>query len=280
MKRTIEPKLITDAVRDLFIDVNTNLRRDILSALKKAREKEDTENGKYVLDVIIENSYIAREKELPICQDTGMAVVYLKIGQSVIIKGDIKNSVEKGIKLAYKQGCFRKSVVSDPLVRKNTQTNLPAIIYIDIVPGNKINIRAAVKGFGCENVSRIKMFRPTDSYKDIEKFVVSSVKEAGSRPCPPVYIGIGIGATLDKAVFLSREAIFRPVGEYNKKPHLARLEKNILREVNKLNIGPGGVGGRTTALGVSALSYPTHIAGLPVAVYISCHATRTAEKTI
>lgn len=280
MTRTIDSELITKSVKGLFIKANTNLRQDVLSALKNAREEEITENGKYVLDVIIKNSYLAKEKELPICQDTGMSVVYLKIGQSVTIVGDVKKAVERGVKEAYKEGCFRKSVVSDPLIRGNTGDNLPAIIYMDIVPGDKINIKAAVKGFGCENVSRVKMFRPTDTSEDIEKFIVGSVREAGSRPCPPVYIGVGIGGTLDKAVFLSREAIFRPIGKHNKKPHLAMIEKRVLNKVNKLWIGPIGVKGRTTALGVSILDYPTHIAGLPVAVYISCHATRTAEITI
>ena len=280
MTRIIDAKLITDTVKDLFIKASTCLRPDILAGLKKARKNETKEKAKYALDVIIKNAFIAKKKMLAICQDTGMAVVYLKIGQSLVVKGGLKKAVAKGVELAYKEGYFRNSVVNDPLIRKNTNTNMPPIIYTDIVPGNKLNIKVAAKGFGCENVSKIKMFRPTDTAKDIEEFVVDSVKEAGSRPCPPIYIGIGIGGTLDKAVSLSREVIFRPLGESSKYKHIAKFERSILKKVNNLKIGPIGVGGNTTALGVSILTYPTHIAGLPVSVNISCHATRTQEATI
>ncbi|MFH0731313.1 MAG: fumarate hydratase [Candidatus Omnitrophota bacterium] len=280
MTRIVNSKLIQDAVKDLFIKVNTSLRPDILFGLKLARKNETREKAKYGLDMIIKNASIAKKKMLAICQDTGMAVVYLKVGQSVIVKGDIKKAIRTGVAFAYKEGYFRNSVVSDPLIRKNTNTNLPPIIYTDIVPGNKINIRVVAKGFGCENVSKIRMFKPTDPVSSIEEFIVDTVKEAGSRPCPPVYIGIGIGGTLDKAVSLSREAIFRPLGKSNKYKHIAQLEKSVLKKVNNLKIGPAGVRGNTTALGVSVLTYPTHIAGLPVAVNISCHATRTAEVTI
>lgn len=280
MIRIVDSKLIRDAVKDLFIKANTSLRPDILTGLKNARKKETREKAKYALDVIIKNAFIAKKKMLAICQDTGMAVVYLKIGQSLTVKGDIKKAVAKGVELAYKEGSLRKSIVDDPLTRENTNTNLPPVIYTDIVPGNKINIKVVAKGFGCENVSKINMFRPTDPVSSIEKFIVNAVKEAGSRPCPPVYIGIGIGGTLDKAVFLSKEAIFRPLGKSNKHEHVAALERSILKKVNNLKIGPIGVCGNTTALGVSILTYPTHIAGLPVAVNISCHATRTAETTI
>ncbi|MDP2911525.1 MAG: fumarate hydratase [Candidatus Omnitrophota bacterium] len=280
MTRKIDSGLIKDAVRGLFIKANTCLRPDILSGLKLARKNETLEKARYALDVIIKNAFIAKKKMLAICQDTGMAVVYLKIGQSVLVKGDLKKAVAKGVALAYKQGYFRNSIVNDPLIRKNTNSNLPPVIYTDIAPGNKINIRVAAKGFGCENVSKTMMFRPTDPASSIEEFVVNTVKEAGSRPCPPVYIGIGIGGTLDKAVFLSKEAIFRPLNRRNKDKHIAELEKSILKKVNKLKIGPIGAGGNSTALGVSILTYPTHIAGLPVAINISCHATRTAEITI
>lgn len=280
MTRKIDSGLIKDAVRDLFIKANTCLRPDILSGLKLARKNETLEKARYALDVIIKNAFIAKKKMLAICQDTGMAVVYLKIGQSVLVKGDLKKAVSKGVALAYKQGYFRNSIVNDPLIRKNTNSNLPPVIYTDIAPGNKINIRVVAKGFGCENVSKTMMFRPTDPVSSIEEFVVNTVKEAGSRPCPPVYIGIGIGGTLDKAVSLSKEAIFRPLNKHSKDKHIAELERSILKEVNKLKIGPIGAGGNSTALGVSILTYPTHIAGLPVAINISCHATRTAEITI
>lgn len=280
MIRTLDSRFIRDKVKSLFIKANTSLRPDILAGLKNAKKIETGKKARYALDVIIKNAFIAKKKMLAICQDTGMAVVYLKVGQSLIVKGDLKKAVAKGVELAYKEGYFRNSVVNDPLIRKNTNTNMPPIIYTDIIPGNKLNIKVAAKGFGCENVSKIKMFRPTDTAKDIEEFVVDSVKEAGSRPCPPIYIGIGIGGTLDKAVSLSREAIFRPLGKNSKDKHIARLEKSILKKVNNLKIGPIGVGGNTTALGVSILTYPTHIAGLPVSVNISCHATRTQEATI
>lgn len=280
MIRTLDSRLITRAVKDLFIKANTSLRPDVLSGLKLARKNEAGEKAKYVLDIIIKNAAIAKKKMLAICQDTGMAVVYLSIGQSLIVKGDLEKAVSKGVALAYKKGFFRNSVVSDPLIRKNTNTNLPPIIYTDIVRGSKINIKVVAKGFGCENVSETRMFRPTDPVSSIEKFVVDAVKNAGSRSCPPVYIGIGIGGTLDKAVSLSREAIFRPIGKSSKYSHIAKLEKSILKSVNKLRIGPIGVGGNVTALGVSILTYPTHIAGLPVSLNISCHATRTAETTI
>jgi len=279
MMRTIQSSLITKTVKSLSIKANTELRGDILSALKLARKKESNLRRRRLLDIIIENARIAKTKKLAICQDTGMVVVYIKIGQNVTIKGDIKKAIEKGVASAYKDGYFRKSVVKDPLIRKNTNTNLPSIIYIDAMPGNKIDIRVAVKGFGCENASKTKMFRPLEPTSSIEKFVVDTVKEIRSSACPPMYIGIGIGGTLDKAVSLSKEAIFRPVGRPNKRPHIARLEKDILLKVNKLNIGPVGLGGKT-ALGVSILTYPTHIAGLPVAINISCHATRDARKVI
>jgi fumarate hydratase subunit alpha len=280
MIRTIDSKLIRDAVKALFIKANTSLRPDILSSLKLARKNETKEKSRYVLDIIIKNAAIAKKKMLPICQDTGMAVVYLKIGQSLIVKGSIKNAVNEGVGLAYKEGYFRASIVNDPLIRENTNTNLPSIIYTEIVPGNKINIRVCAKGFGCENASKTMMFRPTDPVSAIEQFIVDAVRDAGSKTCPPVYIGIGIGGTLDKAVSLSKEAIFRPLGKTNKDKHIAGLEKSILKKVNNLRIGPIGVKGNVTALGVSILTYPTHIAGLPVAVNISCHATRTAEITI
>ncbi|MFC1666875.1 fumarate hydratase [Candidatus Omnitrophota bacterium] len=278
--RTVKAKAITEIVKGLCIKANIELRRDVVSALKIARHRETDNKARDVLGIIIDNAMIAKKKRVPICQDTGMAIVYLKIGQGVIIKGNIDKAVEKGIGQAYRDGYFRKSIVKDPLIRKNTNTNLPAITHAQIVPGNKIDIRVAIKGFGCENAGRTRMFRPTTPASLIEDFVVDIVKELGSSACPPMYIGIGIGGTLDKAVELSKEAIFRKVDKRNKKTHIARLEKDILKKVNKLRIGPMGMGGDTTILGVSILTYPTHIAGLPVAVNISCHATRDARKAI
>jgi fumarate hydratase subunit alpha len=280
MMRTIKDKVITKTVKELCIRANIELRKDILFALKRARKKENNPRARHILAIIVKNAAIAKKNKLPICQDTGMVVLYLKIGQAVRIKGDIKKAVEKGISHAYRDAFFRKSVVRDPLIRKQTGTNLPPIIYTWIVPGNRMDIRVAVKGFGCENVSRIRMFRPTDPISLIENFIVDTVRESGPNACPPLYIGIGIGGTLDKAVSLSKEAVFRPIGIYSKKAHITRLEKAILKKVNRLKIGPMGIGGKTTALGVSILTYPTHIAGLPVAVNMSCHATRDARKVI
>ncbi len=277
--RIVNSKVITDAVRGLCVKANVELRRDVLDALKRARNKESGMSRR-ILDIILKNALLAKKKRLPICQDTGMVAVYIKVGQSVSVRGDIEKAIEKGVRDAYKAGCFRKSVVKDPLIRKNTGTNLPSLIYYRIVPGNKIHIEVAIKGFGCENISRTKMFRPTDSAALIEKFIVDSVKEHGANACPPLYVGIGIGGTLDKATSLSKEAIFRNAGERSKKAHFAKMEKRVLEKINKTKIGPMGMGGKTTAFSVSILTYPTHIAGLPVAVNISCHATRGARKVI
>jgi len=278
--RTVNSGVIQKTVRDLCIKANLELRSDILSALRKAKKRETSAKAIRMLDIIIYNALIAKKKRLPICQDTGMVVVYLEVGQDVLIKGDLKKAVEKGVLEAYREGYFRKSIVSDPLMRRNTDTNLPPIIYTKIVPGRKVGVSVVAKGFGCENASRTKMFRPTDSMFLIQDFIVDIIKELGSKACPPMYIGIGIGGTLDKAVSLSKEATLRPVGGSSKSRHVAQLEKDILKKLNKLRIGPMGVGGKTTALGVSILTYPTHIAGLPVAVNISCHATRDARITI
>ena len=278
--RIVSAELITKIVKGLCIKANLELRKDVLAALKRARKKESNSRARRILNVIIENAALAKKKRLPICQDTGMVAVYLKIGQDLRIKGDIKKAVEKGVGQAYSQGHFRKSIVNDPLLRKNTGTNLPPVIYTDIAAGNKMDVTVVIKGFGCENASLTRMFRPMDSAALIEDFVVGSVRKLGSKACPPMYIGIGIGGTLDKAVSLSKEAVLRPVDKFSSKRHIAKLEKSILRKVNRLKIGPMGVGGGATALGVSILTYPTHIAGLPVALNISCHATRSTQKLI
>ena len=278
--RTVKTDLIAKIIKKLCLKANIELREDVLSALKQARKRESASLPRYILGVIIDNAGLAKKRQMPICQDTGMVVVYLKIGQEVRIKGNIRKAVESGAAQAYKQGFFRKSIVGDPIKRKNTGTNLPAVIHADIVPGNKLDVRVVVKGFGCENASRTKMFRPFDSTDLIEDFIVGAIRDAGSKACPPLYIGIGIGGTLDKAVGLSKEAVLRPVGRRSRLPHIARLERSILKKVNGLKIGAMGMGGKTTSLGVSILTYPTHIAGLPVAVNISCHATRDARKVI
>ena len=278
--RTINANLITKAVKELSIKANLDLRKDMLSALRNARRKERGVKARRVLDIIIYNALISKRKKVPICQDTGMVVVYLEIGQALMIKGDICKAVEEGVLHAYRDGYFRKSIVKDPLIRKNTGTNLPPVINMKVVPGNRLKITVTVKGFGCENASRVKMFEPMASDSAIVDFTVGIVKEVGSKACPPMYIGVGIGGTVDKAVSLSKEAVLRPINSHSRKPHIAKLEKKILNKANKLRIGPMGVGGNTTVLGVSILTYPTHIAGLPLAVNISCHALRNARKVI
>ncbi len=279
--RKINVKQITEAVRKLCIDANINLRKDIFSALKNAYLFEKNRRAKRILEILLTNAELAKTKMLPICQDTGMVVVHIKLGQDVrIVGGDLKSAINKGVRLGYKEGFLRKSIVSDPLQRINSGTNEPAIIYTDIVRGNKIKITVSPKGFGCENVSRIKMFDPTANLNELEDFVVETAKEAGSKPCPPIYVGIGIGGTMEKSALLSKEALLRPITKKNELSHLARLEKRLLKRINSLGIGPMGLGGKTTALGVSISAYPTHIAGLPVSVSISCHATRSASKVI
>jgi len=280
MMRVVQSKLIKETVKKLCLKANIELRGDMLAALKRARAVEKNLKARRILDIIIDNALIARKKKMAICQDTGMVVVYFDIGQDVMIKGNIDKAINEGVREAYKEGYFRKSIVNGPFSRKNTDTNLPSVIYTKIVPGNKISITVIIKGFGCENVSKTKMFMPTESPVAVEDFVVDVVKETGSKACPPVYIGVGIGGTLDKAVSLSKEAVLRKIGSHSEIPHVAKMEKSMLRKINKLNIGPMGAGGKATALGVSILTYPTHIAGLPVAVNISCHATRNARKTI
>ncbi len=278
--RTIKSDILKRAVKDLCLKANIRIRGDVLNALKEARKKESKRKAKRMLDIIIRNASIAGKKKLPICQDTGMVVVYAHVGQDVHIKGDMVKAIEAGVKEAYKDGYFRNSVVKDPIKRSNTGNNLPPVIYANIVAGSRLKIHIAVKGFGCENVSKTKMFKPTDSAENIENFIVDSVKETGSRACPPMYIGIGMGGTLDKAVMLSKKATLRKIGLNSRLPHIKKMEKNILKKINKSGIGPMGEGGKTTILGVSILTSPTHIAGLPVALNISCHATRDAAKVI
>jgi fumarate hydratase subunit alpha len=278
--RTIDSSCIAKTVEELCVKANIESRKDILAALKSARARETSPKAKRILDIIIENSAVAKKKKLPMCQDTGMVIVYLGIGRDVRVDGDMEKAAEQGVAKAYKENYFRASIVKDPLIRKNTGNNLPAVINTRFIPGDKIDIRVVVKGFGCENAGKIKMFRPTDSAEQIEEFVVDTIKGLGAKACPPMYIGIGIGGTLDKAVSLSKEAIFRPVSGVNKKKHIAELENSLKDKINKLKIGPMGVGGNNTVLGVSILTYPTHIAGLPVAINVSCHATRDAGKIV
>jgi len=270
---------IKDKVKKLFLRANYYINQDLMKLLQQAQRKEASPIGKYVLDMIIENNKIASREEVPICQDTGLAVVFVDIGQEVrLIDGDFVEAINQGAKEAYQEGYLRKSVVDDPVFeRNNTKTNTPAIIYTDIVPGDKIKFMVMPKGFGSENMSTIAMLKPADGEKGIVDFVVETVKKAGPNPCPPTIIGVGIGGTIDKAMVIAKKAIVRKIGQSNKNPKYAALEKEILTKINNLGIGPAGLGGNITSLAVHIDYLPTHIAGLPVAVNVCCHAARHAE---
>lgn len=279
--REIEAIKIKDAVRDLCLEANFDLSPDMRSALKNASLKESSLHGKRVFKEIEENSEVASKDKLPLCQDTGSAMVYLELGQEVlIIGGDLKESVNEGVRLAYDRGDLRKSIVSDPLIRKNSGDNTPAFIHIDIVPGDKVKIGVLPKGGGGENSSALKMFDPTASRKEITEFIVERVKESGPRACPPGILGIGIGGTFDTVAGLAKKALLRPVGQQNSRADIANLEKEILKEVNKSGVGPMGLGGKVTMLAAHVETAPCHIASLPVAVNFECHAHRYKEKVL
>lgn len=280
--RQIRAEVIKDAVKDLFIEANYVIGKDIYKKLKEQHEKEESEVGKSILKQIIENDEIAAKERIAICQDTGLAVLFIELGQDVrIVEGDFNEAVNQGVREAYTDGYLRKSAVTDPLFdRKNTKDNTPAIIHIEIVPGDKIKILVTPKGFGSENMSALKMLKPADGVKGVKDFVVETAVKAGPNPCPPIIVGVGIGGTVEKAALMAKKATLRPVGQHNPDERYARLEQEILEEINKSGIGPGGLGGRTTALAVNIEHFPTHIAGLPVAVNICCHAARHAETTI
>jgi fumarate hydratase subunit alpha len=278
--REISVSKIRDTVTELCLKANFELRPDVLKALKAALKKETSPRAGSLLKSLIENAALAKKKRVAICQDTGLVSIFLEIGNDVAVKGGLEEALHKGVEDAYKKGYLRKSVVDDPLTRKNTNTNTPCIIHIDIVKGDKLKITVSPKGFGSENKSAIKMLRPTASESDVMDFVLEVVKNAGADACPPLFLGIGMGGTFDHAAYLSKKALLRPLGSGNKKRHFRKLEKDILTAVNFLGIGPMGLGGKTTALGVNIEEFPTHIAGLPVAVNVSCHATRSAEKIL
>lgn len=279
--RIIKSEKITEAVKNMCIRANCHINPDIRAALEKSVETEKSEVSRGVLKNLLKNADIAHQKEVPICQDTGMSVFFIEIGNEVFIEGDtLTEAVNKGVSIGYTEGFLRKSVVSDPLERVNTGDNTPAVIYCDFVRGDKIKITLAPKGFGSENKSAIKMLNPSDGLDGIIDFVTETVRKAGANPCPPMVVGVGIGGTMDKAAVLSKKALTRDIDVPNSKPLYAKLEKQLLERVNKLGIGPQGMGGTTTALAVNIETYPTHIAGLPVAVNISCHATRHAVEII
>lgn len=279
--KEINVSQIKKAVEELCLEANFALRRDILRALENALRRETSPRARGILRTIIENAHLARANSLAICQDTGMVFVHLDIGQSVrLIGGNLRKAVNDGVKEAYARGYLRKSVVGDPLFRENTKTNTPAVIVTEIVDGSKVKIDLSPKGFGSENKSRIKMLKPTAPIEEMKDFIIDVVKEAGADACPPFVLGVGIGGTFEAAAGLAKKALLRPIDRKNPDKRLARLEKELLKEINSLGMGPMALGGKTTALGVNILSYATHIAGFPVAVNVSCHATRSASKTL
>ncbi|MTV48666.1 fumarate hydratase [Heliobacillus mobilis] len=275
--RTITFEQVASAVEELCIKANTNIGADVTAALEKAKATEESPLGKSILGHIMDNNEIARNELVPICQDTGMAVVFVTIGQDVHVDGGLTDAINEGVRRGYEKGYLRKSVVKDPLERVNTGDNTPAVIHYDIVPGDKLHIMVAPKGFGSENMSQLKMFKPADGVEAVKKFVIEAVEKAGPNPCPPIVVGVGIGGTMEKCAFLAKKALLRHIGHRNEKAHLASLEEELLEKINNLGIGPQGLGGRTTALTVNIESYPTHIAGLPCAVNINCHVARHTE---
>jgi len=280
--RALDASIIKEKVKMLLLESNYNIGEKTFEILRKSFESETNLVSRAVLEQIIKNDEIALDENIPMCQDTGMAVIFLEIGQEVYLTGkNLYDSVNEGVKEAYDIGYLRKSVVDDPLFdRINTNDNTPCIIHTDITPGSQIKITVAPKGFGSENMSAIKMLKPSDGVEGVKKFVIETVKKAGPNPCPPIVLGIGVGGTFEKCAYMAKKALTREIGEHNTSIKYSNLEKELLEEINKLNIGPAGLGGKTTALAVHIEYFPTHIAGLPVAVNICCHAYRHDSITI
>ncbi len=278
--RTIQASTITDAVAGLCVKANLHLPADVRSALEKARAEEPWPLAKSTLSLLESNLEAANRASLPVCQDTGMACVFVELGTQVHIEGDFEAAVHEGVRRGYGEGYLRKSIVADPLRRGNTGDNTPAAITVRLVNGDGCAITVAPKGFGSENMSRVAMLKPADGVEGFKKFVVDTVFQAGSNPCPPVVLGIGVGGCFDKVTYLAKKALLRPLDEPNPDPYYAGLEQELLREINALGIGPQGFGGRTTCLGLAIEQMPTHVAGLPVAVNVSCHVTRRATALL
>ena len=278
--REIQASDVTQTVRRLCVEANCRLPEDMRACIARSRDEEVWPIARDILDRIIENYEIADRDCVPICQDTGMACVFLEIGQDAHVNGDLAEAVHEGVRQGYADGYLRKSVVADPLRRVNTGDNTPAMIYYEIVPGDRLKITVAPKGFGSENMSRIAMLRPSDGEDGVKDFVVRCAEEAGPNPCPPIVIGVGIGGTFDRAALLAKKVLMRPVDVRSDDPYYAAMEAELLARVNALGIGPQGFGGKTTALAVNILACPTHIAGLPVAVNINCHVTRHQSEVL
>ena len=278
--REIKATEITQAISRMCIEANTHLPEDVASCIECRLSEEDWEPAKEVLGQIKLNYELARETGKPICQDTGMACVFMEVGQDVHIDGNLEDAINEGVRQGYSEGFLRKSIVGDPLERVNTGDNTPAIIYYDIVPGDQVIIDLAPKGFGSENMSRIAMLKPSEGIEGVRRFIIETVLAAGPNPCPPIIVGVGIGGTFDKAAVLSKKALLRPIEINSCDDFYKKLEQELLEEINSLGIGPQGFGGRTTALAVNIETYPTHIAGLPVAVNIGCHVTRHIREVL
>lgn len=280
--RQIKAETVTETVKQLFLDCNYFIGKDIMTALEKARENEKSKVGKSVLTQIIENDKLAAKEEVPLCQDTGMAILFVEYGDKVVIEdGSFEDAVNEGVRQAYKDGYLRKSVVNDPVFdRLNTKDNTPAIIHTRIVKGDKIKITAGGKGFGSENMSAIKMLTPSYGNEGVKKFILDTVRTAGPNPCPPIVVGVGIGGTFERCAQLAKKATFRAIDTHNEDERYAKLEDELLESINKMGFGPAGLGGTTTAIGVNIETSPTHIAGMPVAVNICCHAARHASAEI
>lgn len=279
--RTVKTKQITENIREMCIEANHFLTGDMTEALDRARESEKAPLGKQILQQLQENLQIAGEDMIPICQDTGMAVVFAEVGQDVHIEGGLlEDAIQEGVRRGYTEGFLRKSVVKDPLIRENTKDNTPAVIHYTITSGDKIRLTLAPKGFGSENMSRIFMLKPADGIEGVKNAILTAVKDAGPNACPPMVVGVGIGGTFEKCALMAKQALTRPVNEHSLIPYVKEMEEELLENINKTGIGPGGLGGSTTALAVNINTFPTHIAGLPVAVNICCHVNRHAVREI
>lgn len=281
MIRTVNTDDIVKTIKEMCIEANHYLSKDMDKALKDATASEKSELGKKILNQLQENLKIADEEMIPICQDTGMAVIFLEVGQDVHFEGmAIEDVVNEGVRQGYTEGYLRKSVVGDPIIRENTKDNTPAVIHYSIVPGNKVKITLAPKGFGSENMSRVFMLKPADGIEGVKNAILTAVKDAGPNACPPMVVGVGVGGTFEKCAILAKKALTRPVGEHSAIPYVKELEEEMLEKINRLGIGPGGLGGTTTALAVNVNTYATHIAGLPVAVNICCHVNRHVIREV
>ncbi len=279
--REVNVSAVADNVREMCMEINYKLSPDMVKVLEEAAQKEESELGRDILGMLQENLEIAEKDRIPICQDTGMAVVFLKVGQDVhFTGGDLTEAVNDGVRRAYQEGFLRKSVVRDPLIRENTGDNTPAVIHYEIVPGDQVEITCAPKGFGSENMSRVFMLKPAEGEEGVKQAIIQAVKDAGPNACPPVVVGVGIGGTFEKCALMSKRALTRPAGQHSEIPYVKAMEEEILQKINQSGIGPGGLGGRITALAVNINTYATHIAGLPVAVNICCHVNRHSTRTI